>query len=49
MTDHASERTPIVQRFPELADLDSKDESSKLKAFNDALSALQHELDATRQ
>lgn len=49
MTDNASERDSIVQRFPELANLDAKDNDGKLQAFRDALSALQHELDTNRQ
>ncbi|KAB7788634.1 hypothetical protein [Bifidobacterium cebidarum] len=47
--DDTSERTHLVERFPQLADLDSQDNDGKLRAFRDALSALQRELDANRQ
>ncbi|MBT1163907.1 hypothetical protein [Bifidobacterium felsineum] len=48
-TDNASEHTHLAERFPQLADLDSKDNDGKLQAFRDVLSALQHELDENRQ
>ncbi|KFI93107.1 hypothetical protein BISA_1272 [Bifidobacterium saguini DSM 23967] len=49
MSDSNADHSPITERYPELADLDHKDNDGKLQAFRDVLSALQHELDTSRQ
>ncbi|NMM93566.1 hypothetical protein [Bifidobacterium oedipodis] len=42
------DRTPISERFPELADIDSKTDDQQLTAYRSVLNALQHELDDNR-
>jgi hypothetical protein len=42
------ERTPIVQRYPELSDIESKDNGQKLETYRFVLESLQRELDDSR-
>lgn len=49
-TDEGTEDdAPIVQRYPELADIDRLSDDRKLEVYRSVLESLQRELDSSRE